>query len=238
MPIQPGRCEQGVFQFPVFDGQMISLANIAQQNCVRSRFATLLAILLSHGRSNNGKPHCVPGTFARSPVASPGITEIAETFENILCRNSAVVPWRCAVAIPAAAQRKSRRMWPAAIFYFRKRHEVRAGQDYFSQSSKLWERLIVISHDRPDQLLGSTFVVVLILDVSFRGILACHSDLLGLSFRSPWLVIPRSAVTRNLLFACAAKRGFSLRSKRTSGRATARLHLHTLWTASPHSTRS
>src|ERR1700722_12471534 len=111
---------------------------------------SLLAKLFGLSRSYNREPHRIPCAVARSPGASRGVTEIAETFENLLRRHRTFVARSGTVAHPTAAQRQPRRMLPTAIFDFLDRHEIGAGQVVF-QRSELLGLLIVIIARGPDQ---------------------------------------------------------------------------------------
>jgi hypothetical protein len=138
MASQPCGPRQVELQVSMFDGPMVFFADIAQaKNAHRANWPGISAMLALGriGRRTHGEPHRVPGAIVIlwSPATTAGIAKIAESFENVLCWNLALVAGCGAVAAPSRAQRKSRGVRPRAVLKFLYRHEKGAGQCAFSR---------------------------------------------------------------------------------------------------------
>jgi hypothetical protein len=77
--------------------------------------------------ASNRKSYCVVSPVLRQSLATRRVTQIAELVHFLIAWFRAFVAGCTALAAPSAAQRQSRRMQPAAIFQFARRHKKWAG---------------------------------------------------------------------------------------------------------------
>ena len=131
---QPGRSRQFKFKIAMFDGPVISFANVVQKKGSGRRGGIPGFVPASRiGRRRDGKTHGVPNLPGWPPTATTGISQIAECLQNILTRNFAFVARSRAVTAPSRSQRKPSGMRPTAIFEFPDRHEIGTGHSLFSE---------------------------------------------------------------------------------------------------------
>lgn len=154
---EPYRLLEIEFQFSVFGGEVITLADIDDTNRARAMFAFPPILSTCLLRCRDGEPNGVPWPLCWRPWTTGGIAQVAEGLDNMLGRDFILVLRSGAVAGPSAAQRKALRMGPAAIFESLQRHEIGAGHVIPRKLSEWWRSVIVISYVRSDQL-SSEFV--------------------------------------------------------------------------------
>lgn len=129
-------------QFPMFHREMIFLANITQANDPRRGRALQITSLLARigiERSRNRESHRILRPLRRSPAATAGVAEIAESFQDVLRRYFPLMSRGGAVPAPAATQRKPGRMRPRPAFQSLHWHEIRAGQIDLFSGCKFWD---------------------------------------------------------------------------------------------------
>src|SRR3984957_13749103 len=131
---RPGRSRQFKFKIAMFDGAVISFANVVQKKGSGRRGGIPGFVPPSRiGRRRDGKTHGVPNLPGWPPTATTGISQIAECLQNILTRSFAFVARSRAVTAPSRSQRKPSGMRPTAIFEFPDRHEIGTGHSLFSE---------------------------------------------------------------------------------------------------------
>src|SRR5512132_3574308 len=99
-------------QIPVFDGQMIALANEGYEdtNLVFARY---------------GKANCIRVPLHRQARAIRSVTQAAVLVQSFWLRHYPLVTRSRAMSYPSRAQRQTRRMNPCAFHRSRSRHEKR-----------------------------------------------------------------------------------------------------------------
>ena len=130
MLAQPHGLRQVIFEISMFDRKMISLANVVQgEDAGRGISITIWHASLGHlRRSRYREADRIAGSLPRSPSATAGVTQIAESFEDVLGGLLALMAGSGTVAAPSPAEREPRGMWPAAVFELLHGHEIRTGQ--------------------------------------------------------------------------------------------------------------
>jgi len=195
VPSKPNRLRQIKFQIPIFDRPVIQLANVTEQQDAGPETGDISSgPQVNVARSGDCESNCIPHAVPWRPVATAGITKIAECFQNILRGQLAFVAGSRAVPAPSTAQRKPRGMRPGAVFESGHGHKVRTGQSPPFELRNLLGLAIVISCANSGECFS-------------RGPSA------------PWREGCSNLVTGN----------YSTLFRRFSP---------TLWTASPHSTKS
>jgi hypothetical protein len=129
---QPGGVGQVEGQFAVDSRAMIAFANVNQPDRTSWLIPEAHPAILRSGpfRGGNGQADGIPVAFGWCPTATASVAEIAESLQNILGRNLAIMAGGGAMALPSAPQRKPCRMRPIA-FEFLFGHEIRASQIQF-----------------------------------------------------------------------------------------------------------
>src|SRR5580704_2593065 len=163
MLAQPGCTRKVKLQFTMFYGKMIAFADVKQAKSTHRSVGCRKCVALWVGRRGDRKPYRVPDALWRSPTATAGIAEIAESLQNVVSWSFTFVTRRSAVAAPSASEGQSRRVRPAATFQLGYRHEIRTGQISFASDVDLQGNAIVISPGQSDQhqAPGSERVVVI-----------------------------------------------------------------------------
>jgi hypothetical protein len=127
---QPSRASEIEFQIAMFDGPMIPFTDeMNKKDAGRNWGSTLLIGGGSRvSTSGNGESCRIPNARQGRPAAVAGISQIAESLQNVLRRNFAFVAGSRAMAAPSSPERKPRRVRPRAVFQSCYWHEVWAGQ--------------------------------------------------------------------------------------------------------------
>jgi hypothetical protein len=146
MSPQPCGLCQVKFQIAICDGPVISLADVTEnQHACRECGDISCGPQINVARSRDRESNCIPSPLCWRPVATAGVSKIAECFQNILRRQLAFMARSRAMPAPSAAQWKPRGMRPGSIFESRHRHKVRTGQTSPLECRDLLGLAIVIS---------------------------------------------------------------------------------------------
>jgi len=126
---QPGRTREVEFQIAMFDWAMIPFADEMKKKDAGRNWGGRL-LIGGGGRvstSGNGESYRIPNARQGRPAAAAGISQIAESLQNILRRNFAFVAGSRAMTAPSSPERKPGRMRPSAVLQSCHRHEVWTG---------------------------------------------------------------------------------------------------------------
>jgi hypothetical protein len=130
---EPGSLRQVKLQIAMFNGTMVSFANVHQSKdanrYIRASFLAFVALSRVRWRAYC-ESHSIPCRLSRGPAAIR-VAKVAEGVQNLLRGKLAFMSRSSTVTAPAASEGKSRRVRPGAILQWLDGHEVWAGQFAF-----------------------------------------------------------------------------------------------------------